>query len=256
MTSTRHTVCPPTPSLTRMVLLSLVLVVAVSPLTAQDVFTISTSYQNLLSNRRQTGILDQVFIEAFDRLGIEMEIVFTPTNSSMRDVNAGIFDEEINRIAGMDAEFPHLVRVPEPNMTMEFVAFSGRDIEIDGWESIRGLDIGLVRGWRILEENTQGFPYVVTVPTEVELFTMLRRDRIDVALYSNLTGYCCLQEMGIDGITHRDPPLASRDMYLYVHEQHADLVDDIARVLREMKQDGTYATIVADVRDAYGIGAD
>ncbi|MFW6380794.1 MAG: substrate-binding periplasmic protein [Spirochaetota bacterium] len=234
-------------------MLSLTIVVSAP---TQEPFTISTSYQNLLSNSDKTGLLDRVFTELFDRLGVEMEIVFSPTARSLVDVNAGIIDAEANRIAGMEAEYPNLRRVPEPNMTMEFVAFAKHEHQIDGWDSIRELDIGIVRGWRILEENTSGFPYVVTVPTEVELFTMLDRGRIDIALYARLTGYSCLAEMDLEGITHLEPPLATRDMYLYVHEKHADLTDDIARVLREMKDDGTYQAIRDSVMAQYSMGDD
>jgi polar amino acid transport system substrate-binding protein len=220
---------------------------------APDTFSISNSYRNLLSNSEQTGILDRVFMEAFERLGIDLEIVFTPTDSSIVDVNAGILDAEANRIAGMEEMYPHLRRVPEPNMTMEFVAFATRDIRIDGWESLRNLDIGIVRGWKILEDNTRGFPYVVTVPSEVELFNMLERGRIDVALYAKLTGYAAVREIGLKGIRHLEPPLASRDMFLYVHQRHAGLTAEIARVLREMKQDGTYQAIMDQVLEEYGV---
>ncbi len=223
------------------------------PLAAEEVFTISNSYQNLLSNDQETGILDRVFKAVFDRIGMEVELVFTPTNESLPDVNAGIVDAEANRIAGMEALYPNFRRVPEPNMTMEFVAFSKDNHEIDGWESIRELDIGIVRGWKILENHTQNFPYVVTVPTEVELFTMLEKGRIDIALYAKLTGYACLKEMDLQHISHLEPPLETRKMYLYVHKKHADLTDDIARALREIKSDGTYEQIVDDVRKNYGI---
>lgn len=220
---------------------------------APDTFTISNSYRNLLSNGEHTGILDRVFMEVFERLGIELEIVFTSTDRSIVDVNAGILDAEANRIAGMEEMYPNLRRVPEPNMTMEFVAFATRDIPIDGWESLRNLDIGIVRGWKILEDNTRGFPYVVTVPSEVELFNMLEQGRIDVALYAELTGHAAVQEMGLKSIRHLEPPLARRDMFLYVHQSHSGLTDDIARVLREMKQDGTYQAIMDQVLAEYGI---
>ena len=223
------------------------------PLAAEEPFTISNSYQNLLSNDQETGILDRIFKEVFGRLGMEVELVFTPTNESLADVNAGIIDAEANRIAGMGELYPNFRRVPEPNMTMEFVAFSKEEHEFDGWESIQGFDIGIVRGWKILENHTQDFPYVITVPTEVELFTMLEKGRIDLALYAKLTGYACLKEMDLPHIAHLDPPLETRNMYLYVHKKHADLTDDIARVLREIKSDGTYEQIVDDVRKNYGI---
>ncbi|MFW6288627.1 MAG: substrate-binding periplasmic protein [Spirochaetota bacterium] len=168
-------------------------------------------------------------------------------------MNAGIFDAEANRVAGMEDSYPNLRRVPEPNMTMDFVAFSKVSREMAGWNSIRDLDVGIVRGWKILEEHTSEFPHVVTVQSEVELFTMLRKDRIDVALYARETGYATLHQLGIEGISHLEPALASRDMYLYVHARHEDRAETIARVLQEMKIDGTYEAIVADVRSSYGV---
>lgn len=209
-------------------------------------FTVSTSYKNLLSNPEQTGMLDLIVKEAFRRIGIDAEIVFTPTERSLADVNAGLLDAEINRIKGMEKNFPNLVRIPEPNMVMEFVAFSKKDYRIDGWESIRNLHIGLVSGWKILEENTKGFPHVVKVPTETELFNMLDLDRIDIALYSKLTGYEQIHLTGLEGIRHLEPPLASRNMYLYLHKKHSDLIEPLARALKSMKEDGTYRRIVQE----------
>ena len=138
-------------------------------------------------------------------------------------------------------------------MVMEFVAFSKRSIQIDDWESLRGLDIGVVRGWRILEDSIAEFPYVARVPTEEQLFNMLRLDRIDVALYSKLTGYAVLQEMGIEGIRHLTPPLATREMYLYVHVKHDGLREALASTLREIKTDGTYEVIVSDILAQYNV---
>ncbi len=220
---------------------------------SQETFTVSTSYQNLLSNSQGNGILDQLFREVFGRLGIDVDMVFSRTDLSIVDVNAGVLDAEANRIAGLDEQFTNLRRVPEPNMTMEFVAFSRRPLEIGGWESIRDLDVGIVAGWKILEDHTRDFPYVVTVPTEVQLFEMLSKDRIDVALYAKLTGYAAIHEMGLTGISHLEPPLAVRPMYLYVHESKEELVDDIARAIRMVKADGTYQAIFEEVSSRYGI---
>lgn len=220
---------------------------------SQEAFTISTSYQNLLSNDRKDGLLDRVITEAFRRIGIEVEIVYTPTARSLADVNAGLYDAELNRIAGMEAQYPDLRRVPESNMVMDFVAFSNRDIPMDGWESLRNLDIGIVKGWKILETNTVGFPGVVKVPTEIELFRMLGKGRLDVALYDRLTGYAVLGDLGLQDIAHLEPPLASLEMYLYVHRKHEAILPAIAGSLRTMKADGTYDRIVSEVLDANAI---
>ncbi len=236
----------------KVLLLGAILIISGTSLYAEkDVFYLSTSYKNLLSNPEQNGMLDIILKEAFSRIGLEVEIVFTPTERSLVDVNAGLLDGEINRIEGMEKNYPNLVPVPEPNMTMHFVAFSTKTFEIDGWDSIRDLYIGHVSGWKILEANTAGFPHVVSTPTETELFTMLDKGRIDIALYSKLTGYATLQEMGLHGISHLEPPLASRNMYLYMHKKHANLIHAIAGALREMKEDGTYKQIVTETTKAF-----
>lgn len=216
-----------------------------SPVDASgETVRISTSYRNLLSNPECSGMLDQITKEAFQRIGVKAEIVFTNTKRSLVVVNDGILDGELNRIEGLESSFPNLVRVPEPNMQMYFVAFAKKTIPISDWESLRGLRIGLVRGWKILEHNIAGFPNV-TYQTEVEnLFQMLELDRLDVVLYSKLTGYEELKRLGYRDIQHLYPPLATKNMYLYLHNKHEKLVAPYARALREMKQDGTYQKIV------------
>ena len=229
------------------VLFFILLAVIIPCLFCQEpVFRISTSYQNLLSNSEGTGMLDRILKEAFQRIGIKAEIIYTPTEKSLVDVNAGLLDGELNRIEGMELSYPNLVRVPEPNMVMNFVAFSTRSIPIQNWDSIRDFYLGIVKGWKILEDKTQGFPRVVYVPSEVELFTMLHKGRIDLALYADLTGYAVLADLGFKEIFALAPPLEMRYMYLYVHKKHRDKVELIADALRVMKQDGTYDALVME----------
>jgi polar amino acid transport system substrate-binding protein len=213
---------------------------------AERVFTVSTSYKSLLSNPDQTGMLDRLMKEAFQRIGLRAEIVLTPTERSLVDVNAGLLDAEINRIEGMERNFPALVQVPEPNMTMHFVAFSKKPFPVDGWKSLEDLHIGIVKGWKILEKNTRGFPRVIMVPTETELFTMLNKGRLDIALYDKLTGYEQLSLRGFTDIRHLDPPLESKQMFLYLNNKHKDLATPLGNALKEMKEDGTYDRIVKE----------
>jgi polar amino acid transport system substrate-binding protein len=207
---------------------------------------ISTSYTSLLSTPEQSGMLDQLIKEAFKRIGIKAEIIFTSPKRSLVAVNNGHLDGELNRIEGMEKTFPNLVRVPEPNMQMAFVAFAKRDIPISDWESLRGLRVGMVRGWKILERNTSSFPNVTHLLEVSDLFQMLEMDRLDVVLYSKLTGYDQLHKLGLNKIFALSPPLCTKDMFLYLHKSHEDLVAPLAKALRAMKQDGTYDQIVTE----------
>lgn len=228
-------------------LIALLFLWAAFPVCANDkTIRVSTSYRNLLSNPECSGMLDRIVKEAFRRIGVNAEIVFTNTRRSLVDVNDGALDAEINRIEGMEKSYPNLIQVPEPNMQMHFVAFAKRDIPISDWGSLRGLRIGMVQGWKILEQKTKNFPNVTRLTEISKLFELLEMDRLDVVLYSKLTGYEELHKLGYDDIRHLSPPLCVKDMFLYLHRSHKDLAVSVAKALREMKQDGTYDNIVND----------
>lgn len=72
-----------------MVLLTLFTICAA----AQQPFTISSSYQNLLSNAYGSGILDRVFTEALRRIGMPAETVYTATERSLVDELASALQE-------------------------------------------------------------------------------------------------------------------------------------------------------------------
>lgn len=222
------------------------IVFAQSVASEPSILTISTSYKTLFSTPDRTGMLDKFVIEIFRRIGIQIEIVFNHTSISLEAVNEGFADVEINRIEGMEKNYPNLIRVPEPNMVMDFVAFAKQDFKIEGWDSIKDSYIGLVKGWKILEDNTAGFPNVTIVPTETELFTMLEKGRIDIAIYSKLAGYEQIMLLGLKDIHHLEPPLTSQNMYLYLNKKHMNLVEQIAQALKDMKEDGTYEQIVKE----------
>ena len=82
---------------------------------------------------------------------------------------------------------------------------------------------------------------------------MLHKDRIDIALYDKLTGYVVLKNLGYGNISHLEPPLAQREMFLYVHKKHEAIMEKIAVSLKAMKLDGTYDRIKAEVLKAYGV---
>jgi polar amino acid transport system substrate-binding protein len=224
----------------------LILLLLVIPLGAQPVFTVSSSYNNLLSNPERQGLLDLLLKEVFNRLDREVRIVYTETARSLVDVNAGVYNAEINRIEGMETAYPNLVRVPEPNMIMDFTAFAKTDLPVSRWSDLEPYCVGLVKGWKILEEHTRELPRVNAVPTEIQLFRMLDADRIDVALYARRTGYAVVDSLGLSGIKHIDPPLESQPMYLYLHKSQASLAGPIAETLRQMKRDGSYAVIMGE----------
>lgn len=215
-------------------------------------FTIGTSYKSLLSEPDGSGLLDRLAVEAFRRIGISVDVTFLPTERSVILANTGIHDGELNRIEGLEQWYPNLVRVPESNMDFSFVAFSkNMNLATTDWTTLKSYRIGFIKGWKILEKNLKDYPDITYANSAEQLFKLLDKGHIDVAIYGELVGYAQLKNMGLSDIKALQPPLAKRKMYMYLNVKHKKMVLKVAEALREMKSDGTYDQIVEQATAPY-----
>lgn len=188
----------------------------------------------------QRGFLDAVAGEAFRRAGVRLKLVKLPAERALRNVNAGIDDGDLTRIAGLEAEYPNLVRVPEKLMDWEFAAFSKNPALPARWDALRRVSVGHIRGWKIYERALVDAPYVVTAEDPAQLFRQLQLGRIEVALYAHWQGLDLMRREGITDVYLLAPTLARREMFIYLHKRHAALVPRIAAALRAIKAEGLY----------------
>jgi len=211
----------------------------------QTDIVLNTFMRPPLSNPFQTGMADLIFIEAFRRLGMTVTIVHLPAERALINANEGIDDGDFVRVGGLSKLYPNLIQVPEKIMNFEFVAFSRKtDIQTKNWESLKPFSIGLIRGWKILEENVVGAAWLTQVADPYLLFTLMENGRADIILYERLEGYGMIKELEMDDVKTLEPPLVQKEMFLYLHKKHSALSKPLARVLREMKMDGSYQTII------------
>ncbi len=59
------------------------------------------------------GFIDLVGGEVFRRAGLALKTVKLPAERGLINANAGIEDGDLSRIAGLERDYPNLVRVPE-----------------------------------------------------------------------------------------------------------------------------------------------
>jgi polar amino acid transport system substrate-binding protein len=190
-----------------------------------------------------TGFLDVIAAEAFRRIEVELRLVKLPAERALLLANDGLEDGDLGRIAGLEEQYPNLVRVPEKIIDWDFSAFS-KDASIPAnFEAIRRHSVGLIKGWKIYERNMAGAERVTTVDDPRQLFRLLDRDRIEVALYSRLMGMAFIQKQGVKNIHPLEPPLASRALYIYLNKRHAKLVPKLAEALRALKREGFYQRV-------------
>ena len=189
-----------------------------------------------------SGFLDRLVGEAFRRAGLELVLVRLPAERGLRDANAGIADGDLSRIAGIERLYTNLLRVPESTIETRFSAFTrGEAFVTDGWHSLAGRRVGIIKGWKILERNLGEARDIVYAKSARQLFRLLERDRVDVVLYAERLGREYLRANGLTDVRVLAPPLEVQSMYIYLNARHRALVPRIAAALREMKADGSYA---------------
>ncbi len=229
-------------------LLIFISLVSPAPAYADSTIILSTIQRLPISNDLQTGLADRIATEAFRRIGIRAIIRKVPARRALRDANAGLHDGDLARIAGVTRTYPDLLPVPEITWVAEIVAFSkNSQITTPDWKSLEKYRTSYIRGWVVFENNLPDTPMVDKVVTPEALFKMLKMDRAELALYEKKMGYGLLsQQQNNSNIHALQPALTIEPIYIYLHRKHEDLLPREANAIREMKQDGSYETIVQD----------
>lgn len=204
------------------------------------VLTLNDSNEPPFTTADRKGFVDAVAFEAFRRAGVQLRLVKLPAERGLINANAGTEDGDLTRIAGLEAQYPNLIRVPEKLIEWEFSAFSKNPALVTSLDVLRARPIGHIRGWKIYENMLAGAPAVVSSDDSAQLFRQLQLDRIDVALYERWLGLSLLRKQGIKDVYPLEPALAKREMYIYLHKRHAALVPKIAEALRAIKAEGLY----------------
>lgn len=216
----------------------------VTPLYAGQTLVLSTADSPPLSTQDQNGFSDRVIREACKRLGVDVQIIPLSSARSLSNAEQSIDDGNFLRIKGVEKKFPHLVRVPEKIIDVQFVIFSKRkNMKTPDWKSLEPFHVGYVRGWQIAEDMIKNVRQVTVTENRTSLFKVLESDRIELAFAEFYGGYYLIKTLGLEDVTIAQPSLATREMFLYLNKKHEKLVPQLAAAIKEMKRDGSYDAI-------------
>ena len=205
---------------------------------------LNTSYTAPITAPDKSGILDHFYQELFKRLGFDFEIQYLPAERALINADKGIDDGDVCRIVGLDEKYTNLVRVPENIMKYEHVIFTRNiDFKVTGPDELKPYDVGVVKGWKIIEWNTKTARSVTLVDEGEQLFAMLNDGRIDLGIIERMTGMMHVKNLGFKNIHNLEPAFLTGDWYLYLHKKHENLVLIIADEIRRMKEDGSHRRI-------------
>ncbi len=191
------------------------------------------------------GFLDQMIVAVFREAGLdaELQVFSTSTARTLLNANAGIDDGEAMRIAGLEKQYPNLVRVPETLIFNEFVAYTTQlKFATSDWKTLEPYVVSYIIGWKIFENNVRNAKEVTPVRDADQLFGLLANGRADVALYERWQGLERIRALGVKAQV-LEPPLAKAEMFIYLNKKHEVLVPRVAQALARLKANGTYKRI-------------
>lgn len=222
--------------------------VAVVPgwvLAARPRLTLATGTLPPLASRPgQSGFLEALALEVFDRVGYDITLLKLPFERALINANAGVEDGDVFRAAAIERDYPNLLRVPERVLDLDFVAYALRpDVRVQDWGDLARYRVGYTAGWKIFERNVKAALDVTTVREPEQLMPLLTRGRADVVLVDRWQGLWLAREAGLT-LRPLEPPLARVDMLMYLHRKHEALVAPVAVALAEVKRSGMWQRLV------------
>jgi len=232
---------PPGIAMKSLIILLLLLPLGVK---AASELVFNTTGQSPLNRPDGSGFMDRVTSEALSRIGYGLKRVKLPAERGLVNVNRGIDDGEMSRIAGLDTIYTNMIRVPEKIMDWEFVVFSKKTLNLSqGWHSLNKKQLAFINGWKILEKNIPESALVNKVKTEKQLFLLLEKDRTDYVIFEKWAGLELIKNQGYKDIRLLLPPLAVKDMYIYLNKKHENLIAPLSNALKTLKQEGIYQNL-------------
>ena len=208
---------------------------------AEPLLVFNTTGKSPLNTDSGEGFMDKVTEVALLNIGYKLQLVKLPAERGLVNVNQGIDDAEMSRIAGLEKTYKNIRQVPEKIMDWEFVVFSKKKVDLTkGWSSLANKNIAFINGWKILEKNVPASANINKVKTDNQLFLLLEKDRTDFVIYEKWAGLEQIRKHNLADIRMLEPALAIRDMYIYLNKKHEKLVKPLSKSLKEMKDNGDY----------------
>jgi len=190
--------------------------------------------ENSVNHEICTRILEQVYKD----IGIKISTRAFPAERALILSNSGKFDGEVQRIDGISRDYPNLIKVPEPIFFLEGSAFvKNAEIVIHGWDSLAAYKIGIPRGIRYLEANTDGMNRIIASSLD-QLFHLLNAGRIDVVVISTNYGQDFLNTHSNMNVKMVTPPIIRAPLYHYLHKKHKALVSVVETGIIKLKKEG------------------
>lgn len=192
-----------------------------------------------------------VLPKIYDKLGIDINITPLPGKRAQLHATSGISDGELMRIFSYGEENPTMHRVPTPYYYLETMAFikKGSGVQINNKEDLSKYRIAKVRGVKHTNNITKGLLHVYDFNTTKQSMMFVMLGRADVVLTNKIDGLIVLKKYEIDNVVPTGKPLATLDLFNYIHEDHKDIIPRVDAMIKKMKASGELNRIIKNAEE-------
>ena len=180
-------------------------------------------------------------VAAYERAGVPVEFVPLPQKRSLYLAAEGSLDGDAGRIAGLENQYPSMVRVNVKLMDFYGAAYVVERQDIAGFrdELLDTMKAGSLCGVVWAEKVMRG-RCLEHVNTYEALFGMLLEGRIDIALGSKSSAEAALADNGTRyrRIRQLEPVVYRTSFYHYLHIRNAEIVPQLEKALHELRAQG------------------
>lgn len=189
--------------------------------------------------------VQQIYGEAFRRLGIALEIVSYPTQRIGVLLDQGAIDGEAARARVYADAHPQLIRVEETVLDAAFELYAAKALELKQLEDLRAtkLRVGHRRGVLYCERALAAVlppEQMLDVTEDVQGLQMLLAGRADAFCGVDLSIQSALRSPELKGNTAVRSVLVLQPapLFPYLLRKHSDLAPRLAATLKAMKREG------------------
>jgi polar amino acid transport system substrate-binding protein len=187
-----------------------------------------------------------VLPQIYKNIGIDITITPLPAPRAQLLANTGKSDGEIMRIWTYGEENNQMIRVPTPYYYLETMPFSlaTRQLDIHDKDDLKQYKLAKIRGVKHTNNITKGLAHVYKVNNTENMFKILQKGIVDVALTNTLDGKLMLKRLGYHNIIPAVKPLAVLPLYHYVHLKHKKLVPLINQEILRLQKNGELNVLI------------
>jgi polar amino acid transport system substrate-binding protein len=179
-----------------------------------------------------------ILTEAYRRIGITLKVKRFVGKHALEKANKGRFAGDLQRIDAIKTKYKNLIQVrPAINYLEASVFTDGLEFEVNGWESLRPYKIGIFRGMKFAEINTEGMNRT-RAPNYQTLFKLLDKGAVDLVVLPRVNGLYQRTKFGFDTIKDLKPALLRIDLYHYVHTKNRQIIPRLSAAIDDMRDKG------------------